>query len=59
MEYAIKGNSVVLKCQVPSFVADFVEVLSWHTDEGEDFYPDNNYGNVVVYSQYKYNLTCT
>ncbi|XP_073989890.1 Down syndrome cell adhesion molecule 1 isoform X42 [Rhodnius prolixus] len=43
MEYAIKGNSVVLKCQVPSFVADFVEVLSWHTDEGEDFYPDNNY----------------
>ncbi|XP_014244457.1 Down syndrome cell adhesion molecule-like protein Dscam2 isoform X22 [Cimex lectularius] len=43
MEYAIKGNSVVLKCKIPSFVADFVTVVSWHTDSGEDFYPNNNY----------------
>lgn len=43
-EYVIMGNSIVLKCQVPSFVADFVEVLSWHTDDNEDFFPGNNYG---------------
>ncbi|XP_072939087.1 cell adhesion molecule Dscam1 isoform X18 [Epargyreus clarus] len=42
-EYAIMGNSIILKCQVPSFVADFIEVLSWHTDENEDFYPGENY----------------
>lgn len=43
-EYVITGNSIVLKCQVPSFVADFVEVLSWHTDDNEDFLPGENYG---------------
>ncbi|KAG6458279.1 hypothetical protein O3G_MSEX010787 [Manduca sexta] len=42
-EYVIMGNSIILKCQVPSFVADFIEVLSWHTDEKEDFFPGNNY----------------
>ncbi|XP_047019461.1 Down syndrome cell adhesion molecule-like protein Dscam2 isoform X46 [Helicoverpa zea] len=42
-EYVITGNSIVLKCQVPSFVADFVEVLSWHTDDNEDFLPGENY----------------
>ncbi|XP_046813698.1 Down syndrome cell adhesion molecule-like protein Dscam2 isoform X44 [Vespa crabro] len=36
-EYAIRGNSAILKCVVPSFVADFVKVLSWHTDQGEEF----------------------
>ncbi|KAF6210674.1 hypothetical protein GE061_013781 [Apolygus lucorum] len=42
-DYAIRGNSVILKCSVPSFVADFLTVVSWHTDAGEDFYPNNNY----------------
>ncbi|XP_059046521.1 cell adhesion molecule Dscam2 isoform X38 [Achroia grisella] len=42
-EYVIMGNSIVIKCQVPSFVADFIEVLSWHTDENEDFIPGGNY----------------
>ncbi|XP_048480585.1 Down syndrome cell adhesion molecule-like protein Dscam2 isoform X25 [Plutella xylostella] len=42
-EYVIMGNSILLKCQVPSFVADFVDVLSWHTDEKEDFFPGENY----------------
>lgn len=43
-EYVIRGNSGVLKCQVPSFVADFVHVISWHTDKGETFVIDTNYG---------------
>ncbi|KAF9805905.1 hypothetical protein SFRURICE_013881 [Spodoptera frugiperda] len=49
-EYVILGNSIVLKCQVPSFVADFIEVLSWHTDDNEDFLPGDNY---VVQQQYE------
>ncbi|XP_015172315.1 PREDICTED: Down syndrome cell adhesion molecule-like protein Dscam2 isoform X34 [Polistes dominula] len=42
-EYAIRGNSAILKCVVPSFVADFVKVLSWHTDQGEEFVPGNDF----------------
>lgn len=44
MEYAIRGNAIVLKCQLPSYVADFVTVVSWHTDKGEDFFPSEQYG---------------
>lgn len=46
-EYAIRGNSAILKCVVPSFVADFVKVLSWHTDEGEEFVPGDDYGTII------------
>lgn len=42
--YVIAGNAAVLKCEIPSFVADFVEVVSWHTDQDEIFYPSNEYG---------------
>lgn len=38
-EFAIRGNAALMKCQIPSFVADFVGVVSWHTDQNEDFYP--------------------
>lgn len=43
-EYAIRGNSVVLKCKVPSFVGDFVTVTMWEDNEGNSFYPRNDYG---------------
>ncbi|XP_044596110.1 Down syndrome cell adhesion molecule-like protein Dscam2 isoform X47 [Cotesia glomerata] len=42
-EYAIRGNSAILKCVIPSFVADFVKILSWHTDQGEEFVPGDDY----------------
>lgn len=38
-EYVIRGNAAILKCQIPSFVADFVSVVSWHTDQNDNFYP--------------------
>lgn len=28
-EYVIKGNSAIMKCKIPSFVADFVYVEAW------------------------------
>lgn len=40
-EYVLLGNSVVLKCLVPSFVADFIHVLGWVDDSG------NNIGSNV------------
>lgn len=33
-EYVIRGNAAVLKCSIPSFVADFVKVEAWIDDEG-------------------------
>ncbi|XP_066145702.1 cell adhesion molecule Dscam1 isoform X47 [Euwallacea fornicatus] len=39
-QYAIRGNAAILKCEIPSFVADFVQVVSWHTDQNENFFLD-------------------
>jgi hypothetical protein len=36
-EYVIRGNAAVLKCSIPSFVADFVNVVSWHDTEGHNY----------------------
>ncbi|XP_039283577.1 Down syndrome cell adhesion molecule-like protein Dscam2 isoform X42 [Nilaparvata lugens] len=39
-EYVIRGNAAVLKCSIPSFVADFVTVISWQDDAGNTFSND-------------------
>lgn len=44
--YVIRGNAAILKCETPSFVADFVSVVSWHTDQDETFYPATDYGSL-------------
>ncbi len=33
-QYIIMGNDVILKCDVPSFVADFVDVVGWQDNNG-------------------------
>ncbi|XP_059046520.1 cell adhesion molecule Dscam2 isoform X37 [Achroia grisella] len=33
-EYVIRGNAAVLKCSIPSFVADFVKVEAWIDEDG-------------------------
>lgn len=44
-EYVIRGNSAVMKCKIPSFVADFVQVDAWVADDGHvHSYNDANYG---------------
>lgn len=44
-EYVIRGNSAVMKCKIPSFVADFVQVDAWVADDGRvHSYNDQNYG---------------
>lgn len=47
-EDVLRGNAVILKCQIPSFVADFVEVVSWESDHGETF--------TATFSQKEYGL---
>lgn len=54
--YIIRGNAAVLKCETPSFVADFVSVVSWHTDQNEDFLPGNEYGLCASLASIKYIL---
>lgn len=44
-EYVIRGNTAVLKCSIPSFVADFVFVESWIDDSGNVMKASNDYGN--------------
>ena len=41
-EYVILGNDALMKCKIPSFVSDFVSVVSWVDNDGRDFYPKNN-----------------
>lgn len=41
-EYVIRGNSAILKCSIPSFVADFVHVVSWQDDAGNTYTPMGN-----------------
>ena len=28
-EYVIRGNAVVMKCKIPSYISDFISVESW------------------------------
>ena len=40
----MRGNDVLFKCDIPSFVTDFVSVLAWLDNEGET-YSAHNRGN--------------
>ncbi|XP_024939110.1 Down syndrome cell adhesion molecule-like protein Dscam2 isoform X48 [Cephus cinctus] len=39
-EYVIRGNAAILKCSIPSFVAEFVQVVGWQDDQGNSFDPN-------------------
>lgn len=44
-EYVIRGNSAIMKCEVPSFVSDFVIVENWQDSNGRTYLPGSNDGN--------------
>ena len=46
----INGNDALLKCEIPSFVADFVTVNSWIDNTGSEYFAgvDLNHGKIVV-----------
>lgn len=43
-EYVIRGNTAVLKCNIPSFVADFVRVEAWVGSDDTEYTYAANYG---------------
>jgi hypothetical protein len=47
--YSIRGNAAILRCEFPSFVGDYLNVIAWHTDEEEIFKAnDSNYGTLII-----------
>ena len=46
--YAIVGNFALMKCDIPSFLADFVTIYSWTDGSGNEYFRDvaNNFGNI-------------
>ncbi|KRF98103.1 uncharacterized protein Dwil_GK22019, isoform BN [Drosophila willistoni] len=42
-EYVIKGNTAVLKCTIPSFVADFLRVEAWLASDGTEYTPQEDF----------------
>lgn len=51
-EYVIRGNAAVMKCKIPSFVADFVFVDAWISNTNEVFTRSDaqtDYGKSVVF----------
>lgn len=39
----MRGNSAIVKCSIPSFVADFVHVVAWVDEEGNEFAGSSNF----------------
>ncbi|XP_059483764.1 cell adhesion molecule Dscam2 [Neocloeon triangulifer] len=56
-EYVISGNTAVLRCQIPSYVADYVMVTSWLQDGSVNIYPNTDTGGkyAVLGDLYVYN----
>ncbi|XP_047359001.1 Down syndrome cell adhesion molecule-like protein Dscam2 isoform X1 [Vespa velutina] len=40
-QFAIRGNAAIFKCQVPSFVADHVDVVGWIDSNGGSYVADD------------------
>ena len=57
-EHVMLGNEILLKCDIPSFVTDFVEVDGWVDSEGLGISDDGNYqGNKAVFCNTQTYLT--
>ena len=47
-EYVIRANSAIMKCKIPSFVSEFVQVDQWVADDGTIYTSDLEYGMMPV-----------
>nr|XP_040238704.1 Down syndrome cell adhesion molecule-like protein Dscam2 isoform X37 [Anopheles coluzzii] len=41
--FVIRGNTALFKCQIPSFVADHVEIIEWTATDGTSFKKDETF----------------
>lgn len=39
----MRGNAAVMRCLIPSFVADFVFIDAWVDEEGTEYRSGNDY----------------
>lgn len=44
-EYVMKGNAAIMKCSIPSFVSDFVSVIAWIDEDGNEYLASENYAD--------------
>lgn len=44
--HVIRGNDVLIKCDIPSFVVDFASIVSWVDNAGGVFTPGSTLGNL-------------
>lgn len=47
-EYVMRANSAIMKCKIPSFVSEFVQVDQWVADDGTIYMPGQEYGMTPV-----------
>ena len=47
-EYVIQGNDVLIKCKIPSFVSDFVQIVGWIDNEENSIMPGLNHSNSIL-----------
>lgn len=48
-EFVLRGNAGILKCLIPSFVTDFIEVDAWVSNDGETFVENNSdLGKILI-----------
>ena len=54
--YAIVGNYALMKCDIPSFLADFVTIYSWTDGTGNEYFRDveNKFGKDMCIGNNKY-----
>lgn len=57
-EYVLNGNSAILKCLIPSFIADFISVTSWVSDDGTEIEMDDDTGILPMGSFERLQLPC-
>ena len=43
-EYVIRANSAIMKCKIPSFVSEFVQVDQWVANDGTIYMVGDDYG---------------
>ena len=53
----MEGNDAIVKCSLPSFAADFLEIISWSSDETiyikkSNFHGNNSFNHVLVMVSY-------
>lgn len=48
-EYVLRGNPGILKCHIPSFVADFVFVEVWIQNESVELTSESNWDYGITF----------